>query len=395
MQKLHLSHRHTLGSVGSFSIYLAVLFLSFHYFFIVYINSNFLSTFINEKFVGYFYIGGSILGIMFLLISYRILRKIGNYRFALIATIVEILTLVVLSQAQNIWVAGIAFMIQHATNPIILYSLDIFLESVTSKEDAGKSRGLFLTILNTPPIVATLVTGIILRENDFSQVYMIAIAFLIPLLMIIMSNFKKFRDEKYIKIEVKDVLNRFKSERLIRDIFIDNVLLQVFYAVMTIYLPVYLLNNIGFSLAEISFIFSVMLVPFVLLQFPVGRIADEKLGEKELLILGFVIMTFSMLMISFIKLPTLILWAMVLILTRIGAAIVEIMTETYFFKHVGKRDAHVMSIFRMSHGIAFALMPLIGGLLLLFVSIQYIFVIFAFIILFFGLRYAFDLVDTK
>lgn len=332
---------------------------------------------------------------MFLLSSYRILRKIGNYRFALIATIVEILTLVVLSQAQNIWVAGIAFMIQHATNPIILYSLDIFLESVTNKEDAGKSRGLFLTILNTPPIVATLVTGIILRENDFSQVYMIAIAFLIPLLMIIMSNFKKFRDEKYIKIEVKDVLNRFKSERLIRDIFIDNVLLQVFYAVMTIYLPVYLLNNIGFSLAEISFIFSVMLVPFVLLQFPVGRIADEKLGEKELLILGFVIMTFSMLMISFIKLPTLILWAMVLILTRIGAAIVEIMTETYFFKHVGKRDAHVMSIFRMSHGIAFALMPLIGGLLLLFVSIQYIFAIFAFIILFFGLRYAFDLVDTK
>lgn len=395
MQKLHLSSRHSLGSIGSFSVYLAVLFLSFHYFFIVYINSNFLGTFIDEKYVGYFYILGSITGIIFLLSSYRILRKIGNYRFALIAVLTEIITLIALSQAHSIWIAGVAFIVQHATNPVILYSLDIFLESVTDKENAGKSRGMFLTILNTPPIVATLVTGIILRDNDFSQVYMISIAFLIPLLLIILSNFKKFKDEKYTKIEIKDVFKRFKSERLIRDIFIDNILLQVFYAVMTIYLPVYLLKNIGFSLTEISFMFSLMLVPFVLLQFPVGRIADEKLGEKELLILGFVIMTFSMLMISFLKLPTVVLWTMVLILTRIGAAIVEIMTETYFFKHVGKSDAHVLSIFRMSHAIAFALMPLIGGLLLFFVSIQYIFAIFAFIILFFGLRYAFDLVDTK
>lgn len=396
MRHIRLHHALTIKpSSKTFAVYLGVLFVSFHYFFFIYINSSFLSQFLTDSWIGYAYIAGSIANIIVLLNAHRILRGVGNFKMLTCLILLEIGALLVLANATTVWVAVAAFIAQHAFNPAIIYCLDIILDSYTTQGEQGRSRGVFLTILNTPPIIATIITGYILTGQNFGNVYTLSALFLVPLLFITLFQFRNFQDPHYKKVEVKKVFQRLKSHRLVRDILIDNIVLQMFYAIMTIYLPLYLQRTVGFTLSEITLMFSIMLIPFILLQLPIGKIEDERVGEKELLISGFILMGLAISIIGWMETSSLLFWTLILVATRIGAAIVEISTETYFFKHVHPSDADMIGVFRMSHSIAFALTPLIGAVVLRYVDIKNMFFIGASIILIVGLRYAFDLRDTR
>ena len=57
---------------------------------------------------------------------------------------------------------------------------------------------------------------------------------------------------------------------------------------MIIYLPIYLHKNIGLAWSQISIILIIMLLPY-LSSVKLGKLADSKYGEKELMMIGFVI----------------------------------------------------------------------------------------------------------
>ena len=59
---------------------------------------------------------------------------------------------------------------------------------------------------------------------------------------------------------------------------------------------------------------------------------------------------------------------MVLFVSRIGASLVESASESYFFKHVKKEDAGLISLFRMVRPISYILVPLITIPRMLFFS---------------------------
>jgi MFS family permease len=323
------------------------------------------------------------------------LRKVGNFKFLLTLIVLEIIALLTLAESTYAPIAIIAFIAQHAINPAIIYCFDIILDTYSNQNEQGRNRGLFLTIISTPPIIATVITGYVLQGNNFGDLYKLSVLFLIPLLFIVFSQFRKFQDPNYKKVEVRKVISRLTYHRAIKNILIDNVVLQIFYSVMTIYLPLYLQRVIGFSLSEITIMFSIMLIPFVIFEFPIGKIADERLGEKELLIGGFILMGVATSIIGWMDTHSWLIWTFILVTTRIGAAIVEISTESYFFKHVKPTDADIIGVFRMSHAVAFIITPLIGAVVLRYVPLQNMFIVGASIILIVGLRYAFDLRDTR
>jgi len=76
-----------------------------------YINSSFLSSFVNEKFVGIVYTLGSIGSILALLTAPAIWRIIGGYKFLLSITLLNILSLLALILVKNAWSAVIIFII--------------------------------------------------------------------------------------------------------------------------------------------------------------------------------------------------------------------------------------------------------------------------------------------
>lgn len=373
-------------------IFVSVLLVSFHYSFVYFINSTYLNSILNEQAVGYLYMAGAIINIsVFIAIPYFLRRK-GNFKMSMLLITVEFAALLGLAFANNKALIIALFILHSAIGPILFYMMDIFLERYAKPEEMGSMRGVYLTMQNIPPVITPFITGLILIKPSFWKVYLISAAFLVPLLIILISYFKNFRDQEYYVLEVREAAKRFYNKKNIFDVFIDHFLLHLFYGVTVIYLPIYLVNYIGFDWSSVGIIFSLMLLPFVIFQIPIGNLEDTYHNEKYMLILGFFIMAGTFMIIPFIEGPSIILWAFILFVSRIGASLVEVSSESYFFKHIHSDNAGFIGFFRMTRSLPYFICPLLLSVSTLFFGFKYVFLL-AGLIMLVGVRYTLIIKD--
>lgn len=384
-----LSGEHTFGV-----LFLANFIISFHLFFVIYMNSSFIGTFVEKEFIGLIYIIGSILSIISLLFVSRLLSKFGNYKILFVATIIEFFLFLGMAYFKNpIFVIPI-FIVFGFITPIILFNFDIFLESYTKKETVtGKIRGMFLTITNIALIIAPLIAGLILIDENYPKIYLISGMFLIPFIFLI-TKLKDFKDPEYHSPKILQTIKRIRENKDLYNIFAIQFSLRLFFSWMVIYMPIYLHEYIGFSWTQIGIMTAIMLLPFVLIEYPAGKIADKWLGEKELLIVGFIIALVFTSYISFLQVSNFIIWTSLLFTIRIGASLIEIMSEVYFFRHVDGDDNGIIGFFRITRPVAYAVGPAIASIALLLIDFRFIFTILG-IILLGGLYFSVKLQDTK
>ena len=117
-----------------------------------------------------------------------------------------------------------------------------------------------------------------------------------------------------------------------------------------------------------------MLLPYVLLEYPAGWLADRFIGDKELMFPCFLIAGSALASIGLLtSSSSLLLILCILLVSRSGAALVESMTEGHFFRRVTARDVNSVSIFRGAWPLAYAAAPLIGSAILLVGNYQLLF----------------------
>jgi predicted MFS family arabinose efflux permease len=167
-----------------------------------------------------------------------------------------------------------------------------------------------------------------------------------------------------------------------------------FFSWYVVYLPVYLHNVVGFSWPDIGLILFIMLIPYVFIEYPAGRIADTVLGEKELMIAGFVIAGLGTAPLFWLESSSVWVWGSILFVTRVGTALIESMTETYFFKKIDGTDTSILSLFRIVRPLGYSIGPLTAGVILAFYDIQYLWAILAGIMLL-GIIHPLSIKDTK
>lgn len=375
--------------------YFLGFFFYVHSYLPLYVNSSFLSTKVSEGTVGLLYILASIIAIFVFVLTPRILEKIGNLNLTITSLVIEGLAMIGMAFIPSLPVILLSFVAHSVFVRVLAYNADIFLESASEDEETGGIRGLFLTITNVALIASPLGVGILLGQtNNYSRVYIAALVFLLPAFIFLITKLKSYEDPQYDRISFGETIKEIWRRKNLFKILASNLMLRLFYAWMVIYTPIYLHNHIGFAWEEIGVIFTIMLLPFVLFELPLGKIADTRLGEKEILTAGYVLLALSTAALSFVIEPSFGLWAMLLFVTRIGASAVEIMNETYFFKQIDDEDSHIVGFFRMIQPVAYILAPLLASLTLLIVDLRWSFLILGIIILW-GLRYSLTLKDTR
>jgi MFS family permease len=109
-----------------------------------------------------------------------------------------------------------------------------------------------------------------------------------------------------------------------------------------------------------------MLLPFIFVQFPLGEYSD-KIGERKILMFGFFITSVATISLFFIHKPILWIWALLLFVTRIGAASIEVMSDSYFFKHIKSENEEFIGIYRSANPISYIIGPLIAFLILIYI----------------------------
>jgi predicted MFS family arabinose efflux permease len=174
----------------------------------------------------------------------------------------------------------------------------------------------------------------------------------------------------------------------------NHFLLQLFFTWAIIYIPLYLATEVGLSWAEIGTIIAVGALAYTLFEFPVGWLADNTFGEKEMMALGFLILTLAVAAIGFVDTYGVFGWAVLMFISRVGCSLIEVTTESYFFKQTTGRDSNLLSLFRMTRPGANLLGAFIGGMSLLFLPFNMIFMVLA-VILLTGIFVSSRIIDTR
>jgi MFS family permease len=353
-----------------------------------YVNSTFLSGIVTEKFVGILYTLSSLATLILLSKSSNILKYFGNKKLTLLLLLANMLSLFAMIISKNPYVISAAFVVFVSTNTQILFCIDIFIEHFGNKKTIGKNRGLYLTIINLAWMLSPLLTSfLITREGGYKTIYILAFITTIIMTLGLLFSVQKFKDKSYKKTPFLETYQYLKTNHHMLAITIINFILQFFYAWMVVYTPIYLYQHIGLGWGQIGIIFTIMLSPFVIFGIPVGILVDKyHVRKRTLLYIGFVIISISTFLISMITTKSVVLWSLILFVTRFGASIIETTSEIYFFTHVREEEAYLLSVFRDMTPVAYIVAPLLSTVIFIFLPFKFLFIILS-IILLSGLYY--------
>lgn len=310
-----------------------------------YVNSNFLAQFFSDQGVGWIYGVGAALGLVGLWVANRAVRRFGNYRVLRAVLWVNFAAILVLAWAPSAAAAGLAFVLAFTAGVVANFLIDIFVEAASRDADTGKLRGWYLTATNVAFLGGPLLAALILSDHQFHRVFLFGAAILVGAIAFLDRRFARFDDPCYTPSGFRRGVARIWSTPDLRRAFAGFLTLQGFYAWMIIYVPLHLTQTMGFEVHEVAAMVAIALVPFIVLQEWLGKLADCCTGEKEFLTLGLVIMGLSTLALAAIDSGSFAVWAGALFLTRIGAAMVEAMSYSYIFRKVAAAESNVMEVF--------------------------------------------------
>ncbi|MEK7139508.1 MAG: MFS transporter, partial [Patescibacteria group bacterium] len=362
----------------------------------MYIESSFLATMVSATMVSWYFVIAMAAGLIAMNLYPWFITRFTNYRTALVTMTVCAASLLGLSLVTNRWWALVWFVFLTISQYLLIINLDLFIERFTATAMTGRIRTTYYTVVSLGVIVSPLVVGQLIGwSGGYSLVFLVAALWVIPVMVLLMLSRRQLQDHiHYRHHHLLTTLRHVVQRADIRRIFGVSLLLELFYAMAVIYMPIYLTTVVGFSWQDIGVAFTIMIVPFVVLELPAGIVADRYFGERGMMIIGFLILSSTVLVWSLINSSSLLVWVILLFLSRCGAALVEAMRETYFFKIVNVADVDYINFFRNTKPLAWLSAAAIAGVVLRWFDLSTLFFGLG-LILIFGVWFASGLRDTS
>jgi MFS family permease len=347
---------------------------------IVYVMSYYFKLASGTENVGFFYTAIFVLVLILLINLHKLVKKWGKSQVFLFTLLAKIGVLALLTLVEpSFWsIALLGFYL--ILNSLEWTMLDVILESFSQDYFSGRIRGLYLTILNLGFLFGPFLSAKILAAADFRGIFICILIINALTFVLALSGLRKVDHRFNQNLGVRDLIRKVLKRKDILKIYYISFVLEFFYALMVIYTPLYLLD-LGFSWEKIGIIFTFMLIPFVLLQYPAGILADKKIGEKELIVAAIVMMAISTGMVYFTHSQSLFIWSLILFATRIGAALIEILRDSYFYKRISGYDVDLINFFRTSMSLAYVVSTFLSSMVLIFLPIKFAFLIVAIVVL--------------
>lgn len=376
--------------------YMMTFLFGLHYAIPVYATSSYLHMYFNSSMVSAIYMIGSIVALIASINIARSIKKFHTYGFTFGVALAEIVVITIFGHTQNMYLLPLLFIIHFVLQVLLYISLNIFIENFTLHAKVGSVRGLFLAVFNLAVLVSPFIGGVILKHYSFATLYTVAACMLIPYLFFLYTYLKHMREPAYHQIDLFGAARQAFKNKNLRAAIIGELVVSSFYATMVIYSPLYL-TNIGIPLTTyMMVILPFSLIPLVVLPYELGYLADKKFGEKEMLIIGLLILTVTTFLFVVISTNALWVWILLLIVSRIGASFVETMSFTYYFKKVGAEDPSLTVLFINMQGLGMLIIGTVGVIVAPFLGErpQLMFIILGCAILW-SISYVLPMKDTR
>ncbi len=349
--------------------------------FFLYVTSSYFALVSGSDNVGGFYlvIFLVVFGILFVLA--RVMRFLGKIRTLLFVLMILFGASAFLSLRDPSWTGAALVLIFLSMSNTLWVVLDILLEDYSSDHLTGRVRGMYLTVMNAGLLLAPFLATHVLEFYGYGGIFAvltIGYALVFGTVLIGLKNESRVEPSMlHFGTTWRKLIRRGNLARIYHISFA----MEFFYAIMIVYTPLYLLTVVGFGWEEIGTIFTIMLIPFVILQYPLGILADTRWGERELLFSGLLIMAFGTVLVGGVSMKSVFVWALILFITRVGTAAIEVLRDSYFYKQIDSRDTDIIAFFRTARPLANIFGSLIALILLLFFQLQALFFVIVLVLL--------------
>lgn len=360
-----------------------------------YIQSSFLEDFLGISWVSILFLLSNIIAFLAILFFPRIIKGYGNLFSTKMILVIFIVSLLGLSISRTIWGIMPSFIAFSLASTIIWINMDILVEGLSNDASTGRIRAFYFTSLNTAWILAPSLSAWMTANYGYYLAFLVAAIFLLPFFLIVFWKKKSLKDRfRYKNKPLKKTMQGILKNKNLRGIFVVALLLSIFYSGAVVFIPLYLHEIIGLEWSVLGPMFSVMLIPFVLIQIPAGIIADKYLGEKEMLFVGLTILIISLTAFFWTSSLNPIVWGGLLFFSRIGAALVEAMRESYFFKQINANNIDYINFFRAANPLGYIVGSALAAIILIFLPLPYVFLSLA-IVLLSGFFFIYPIKDSR
>lgn len=379
-------------------IYIASLLLVLHTFIVAFINSSLLEQFIDTASIGTIYLVSSALTVLIFLFISQVVHRVGNFKLTVALLLINGLAVLTLSVSDSLRTV-IPLLVAHLVIvPLIIFNLDVFMEEHIGNDEGvtGTKRGLLLTLMGVVGAVSPFLSSELIAAGggSFKYAYIASAAALVPIIGILLWYFKDFKDPPYTQLNALKAIRGFWIRKDIRSVFIVHFVLQMFFMCMVVFSPLYLIGTIGLTWIDFGIIMFFAQMAYVICEYPIGVIADKYIGEKEMMALGLMILAIGTAWISFVTVPSVLVWSVIMFSVRVGASFVEVTTEVHFFKNTTSSDAQIISFFRVTRPLAYVAGAILASISLLYLPFNLLFVVFA-LIMIPAMFVTLDIVDSK
>jgi MFS family permease len=332
----------------------------------IYVMLPYLATYMPQTYTGLIVAVGGLIAVVCFPFLPRLVARYGAQELALVFAVIEMISLLALAVAPGAIAGSLLVIVTIAVLPFISYELDILLEAaITDPATIGRTRTLFLTAWNFGALAAPLLLGALLDStNAYHRVFIAAAALLVPFVVLFAArSLPKGLAPKL--SHMQDTLVCIARDPDLGAVTFAHFLLYLFYIWAPLYVPFYLHSVLGIEWSVLGWMFAIMLIPYALIEYPAGWIADRYLGDKEMMFVGFILAGVGLMSLSVLSSDSsLSLILAILVSSRIGAALIESMTEGHFFRRVTEQDVNSISVFRGIWPLANVIGPIVGSLLL-------------------------------
>lgn len=347
-----------------------------------YIHSSYLLSLGTKIPEGILFAFGSLGGLIMTIFSPVFFRKFGVERATSIAAILNGVMLAIMGLSISPIISIIAFIISISTTAVIVIGFDIIIEHFSKEKNTGGIRGVNLALGNFAFLLGPIIAGLIAEEFGISAIYFFASITILVMVLFFHNRFKNFNKKTTLKH--KDIIENFNKlwyKKNLRNVYISGFVVELFFAIWAIFTTIYMNKIMGFNWEQIGILFAIMHIPYIILEPIIGKIADKQNNENLLMALGLCIISISFLGVAFIERPVFILWALLLIITRIGASFGQVAHESFFFKQINDNNTNMISAYRSMAPLALLLGPVIGSIILLFTDYNELFIIVSVLVL--------------
>lgn len=349
---------------------IAILLFGFADTFSVYLLSNYYATVIGSDNVSFFFMLAASISLLFFFCIQPIIRAFGKARTLYFFLLSGIILLAILSRLNVSYFSAAILLLFNIISVALWVLFDVLLEGFTPNHVSGRTRGLSLTLSNLGVLLAPLLAALVLTAAGYQGVFFVCLLFYCVIFMYTLVGFRKETMKQPLpRLSYIHGLREVLRRKELRHSYALSFGLYFFYAVMIIYMPLYLLN-LGFGWQEIGLLFTSMLIPFVLIQYPLGWLADRKYGEKEMLLVSLIIGIAATIGMGILTTTSFLSWAILLVISRFGIAGLEVLKESYFYKHVDGDDVDVIAFFYTSQGAASIFATALASGLLVFLPLE-------------------------